>query len=105
MSRKFYISALDALWAGDRAVLVDWLKRNTTGDTTIRAGAPDGWEVGDKTGTADYGTRNDITVVWPPDRAPIVLAVLSSRDRPDADSDDALLARAAELTLDALRRG
>lgn len=95
----------DALSAQDRAVLVDWLKRNTTGDTTIRAGTPDGWEVGDKTGTAAHGTRNDIAVVWPPERAPIVLAVLSSRDRPDADSDDSLLARAAELTLDALRRG
>ncbi|CAM5493605.1 class A beta-lactamase [Streptomyces atroolivaceus] len=85
-----------------RAVLTDWLKRNTTGDHTIRAGTPDGWQVGDKTGTGGYGTRNDIAIVWPPDRAPIALAVLSRRDTKDAERDDALLARAAEVTFDAL---
>ncbi|MEV6695008.1 class A beta-lactamase [Micromonospora sp. NPDC051196] len=93
----------DALTTEDRDVLVDWLKRNTTGEKVIRAGTPDGWVVGDKTGSGGYGTRNDIAVIWPPDREPIVLAVLSSRDAEDAETDDALLARAAELTLDALR--
>ncbi|MFD3611374.1 class A beta-lactamase [Streptomyces atroolivaceus] len=85
-----------------RAVLTDWLKRNTTGDHAIRAGTPDGWQVGDKTGTGGYGTRNDIAIVWPPGRAPIALAVLSRRDTKDAERDDALLARAAEVTFDAL---
>ncbi|RUL95375.1 class A beta-lactamase [Verrucosispora sp. FIM060022] len=93
----------DALTTEDRDVLVDWLKRNTTGEKVIRAGTPDGWVVGDKTGSGGYGTRNDIAVIWPPDREPIVLAVLSSRDAEDAGTDDALLARAAELTLNALR--
>ncbi|MFV2103205.1 class A beta-lactamase [Micromonospora sp. LOL_024] len=93
----------DTLTEADRAVLVDWLKRNTTGDKVIRAGTPDGWEVGDKTGSADYGTRNDIAVIWPPDRAPIVLAVLSDRAARDAERNDVLLARATELTLAALR--
>ncbi|WSK41140.1 class A beta-lactamase [Micromonospora maris] len=93
----------DALTTEDRDVLVDWLKRNTTGEKVIRAGTPDGWVVGDKTGSGGYGTRNDIAVIWPPDREPIVLAVLSSRDAEDAETNDALLARAAELTLNALR--
>ncbi|MER5456680.1 class A beta-lactamase [Micromonospora sp. NPDC002389] len=93
----------DALPDADRALLVDWLRRNTTGDSTIRAGAPDGWVVGDKTGSGGYGTRNDIAVLWPPDRPPIVMAVLSNRGEKDAESDDALLARAAALTLAALR--
>ena len=92
----------DVLSAEDRSVLVDWLKRNTTGAKVIRAGTPDGWAVGDKTGTGGYGTRNDIAVIWPPDREPIVLAVLSTRGAEDAEPDDALLARAAELTLNAL---
>ncbi|MFH8757242.1 class A beta-lactamase [Streptomyces atroolivaceus] len=88
--------------ADKRAVLTDWLKRNTTGDHTIRAGTPDGWQVGDKTGTGGYGTRNDIAIVWPQGRAPIALAVLSRRDTKGAERDDALLARAAEVTFDAL---
>ncbi|MFH9615299.1 class A beta-lactamase [Streptomyces pratensis] len=88
--------------ADKRAVLTDWLKRNTTGDHTIRAGTPDGWQVGDKTGTGGYGTRNDIAIVWPPGAAPIALAVLSRRDIKDAERDDALLARAAEVVFGAL---
>ncbi|MDG4840230.1 class A beta-lactamase [Micromonospora sp. WMMD967] len=92
----------DALEPADRAVLNGWLKGNTTGGKLIRAGVPDGWVVGDKTGAGGYGTRNDIAVIWPPDRAPIVLAVLSTRDQKDADYDDALIAQAAEVTISAL---
>ncbi|MEU7513453.1 class A beta-lactamase [Streptomyces sp. NPDC042898] len=88
--------------ADKRAVLTDWLKRNTTGDHTIRAGTPDGWQVGDKTGTGGYGTRNDIAVIWPPGAAPIALAVLSRRDTEGAERDDALIARATEVALRAV---
>lgn len=93
----------DALSEEDRLLLTDWLRRNTTGDELIRAGVPAGWEVGDKTGAGGYGTRNDIAVVWPPGRAPIVLAVLSSREAQDAEYDDALIARATEVVLSGLR--
>ncbi|WP_314615165.1 class A beta-lactamase [Streptomyces stackebrandtii] len=91
-----------ALPADKRAVLTDWLKRNTTGDHTIRAGTPDGWQVGDKTGSGGYGTRNDIAVIWPPGAAPIALAVLSRRDTEGAERDDALIARATEVALRAI---
>lgn len=94
----------DALGAEDRTVLTGWLRANTTGGTTIRAGAPAGWTVGDKTGTGGYGTRNDIAVLWPPDGAPVVLAVMSSRTAKDARPDDALIAEATRLTVAALRR-
>ncbi|MEW2518654.1 class A beta-lactamase [Actinacidiphila alni] len=92
-----------ALPAAERALLTDWLRRNTTGATTIRAGVPRGWRVGDKTGTGGYGTRNDIAVLWPPaGAAPVVLAVLSRRAAKDAARDDALIARAAEAALTGL---
>jgi beta-lactamase class A len=94
----------DALSAEDRAVLTEWLKKNTTGDTLIRAAVPAGWQVGDKTGSGGYGTRNDIAVVWPPDGAPLVLAILSSRDEENAEADDALIAEATTMTIEALRR-
>lgn len=92
----------DALAGDDRELFVGWLRANTTGDTTVRAGVPAGWTVGDKTGSAGYGGRNDIAVIWPPDRAPIVIAVLSSRDEPDAERVDALLADATRAVLGAL---
>ncbi|WP_422754139.1 class A beta-lactamase [Micromonospora sp. WMMD708] len=89
----------DTLEPGDRAVLTGWLRGNTTGDELIRAGVPDGWIVGDKTGAGGYGTRNDIAVLWPPNRPPIVLAVLSSHDTKDADYDNTLIARAAGVVV------
>ncbi|MFF5725030.1 class A beta-lactamase [[Kitasatospora] papulosa] len=92
----------DVLGAQKRAVLTDWLRRNTTGDALIRAGTPAGWPVGDKTGTGGYGTRNDIAVVWPPHSAPIAIAVLSRRATRGAKPQDALIARAAGVALTAL---
>ncbi|MCY7856670.1 class A beta-lactamase [Bacillus sonorensis] len=93
----------DALPKEKRMMLIDWLKRNTTGDALIRAGVPKGWEVGDKTGAGSYGTRNDIAVIWPPKGDPIVLAILSSRDQKDAEYDDKLIAQAAKEVIDALQ--
>lgn len=83
----------------DRALLTDWLRNNKTGDELIRAGVPAGWVVGDKTGTGGYGTRNDIAVVWPSGRAPIVLAVMSSRGEKNATRDDRLIAEATKTVV------
>lgn len=93
----------DVLDKRERAQLTRWLRTNTTGDALIRAGVPDDWVVGDKTGTgATYGARNDIAVAWPPDRAPIVLAIMTRRGERDAEHDDALLARTASAIVAAL---
>jgi beta-lactamase class A len=92
----------DRLGPDDRAQLTGWLVGNTTGDARIRAGVPQGWRVGDKTGTGSYGTSNDVGVVWPPDRAPIVLAILTSRTAEDAETDEALLAEATRVAVEDL---
>ena len=89
----------DTLPAAKRALLIDWLRNNTTGGTLIRAAAPVGWIVGDKTGTASYGTRNDIAVLWPPQGAPVILAIQSSRRAKNATRSDSLLAAAAKLAI------
>lgn len=93
----------DLLTDDKRERLLDWMQGNATGDTLIRAGAPEGWTVADKSGAGRYGTRNDIAVVWPPDREPIILAVMTRHDTEDADYDDALIAEVAEATLNALK--
>ncbi|MFD7618738.1 class A beta-lactamase [Streptomyces sp. NPDC059802] len=93
----------DVLGKGERAQLTKWLRTNTTGDELIRAGMPKGWVIGDKTGAGGtYGTRNDIAVVWPPDAAPIVVAILSNRTREDAEYDNELIAEAASVVADTL---
>ncbi|MCZ8518853.1 MULTISPECIES: class A beta-lactamase [Paenibacillus] len=96
------LAVSDLLPADKRTILVDWLRRNTTGDALIRAAVPEGWVVGDKTGAGSYGTRNDIAVIWPPNDDPIVIAVQSTRDVQDASFDNALIAKAAKIALDSL---
>ncbi|MFI5736335.1 class A beta-lactamase [Kribbella sp. NPDC051587] len=91
-----------ALPPAKQAILNAWLVGNTTGDKTIRAGVPKDWKVGDKTGTANYGGRNDVAVIWPPNRAPIMLAIMSTKDVKDAPTDDALIAAAAAAAVKTL---
>ncbi|RWS45286.1 class A beta-lactamase Bla1 [Bacillus mycoides] len=93
----------NALPAHKRNILTDWMKGNATGDKLIRAGVPTDWEVGDKSGAASYGTRNDIAIVWPPNRAPIIIAILSSRDEKEATYDNQLIAEATEIIVNAFR--
>jgi len=106
---KALATSLQAFAVGDllsddkHDLFTDWLKGNATGDALIRAGAPEGWEVGDKSGAAGYGTRNDIAVVWSPDREPIVIAILSKHNTEDAKYDDKLISQAAEIALNALK--
>ncbi|WP_426623209.1 class A beta-lactamase [Leifsonia sp. McL0607] len=88
-----------ALAADGRAQLKTWLVGNTTGDKLIRSVAPSDWTVGDKTGSADHGTRNDIAVLWRETGKPIVMAVLTDHTAADADTDDALVASAAGAAL------
>jgi beta-lactamase class A len=96
-------TASDLLPVEKRKLLTDWMQGNATGDALIRAGVPKGWKVGDKSGAGSYGTRNDIAIVWPPNRAPIIIAVLSSRDTQNATYDNALIAEAAKVALNALK--
>jgi beta-lactamase class A len=91
------------LSAADEALLIDWMSDNRTGDALIRAGAPDGWVVADKSGGAGP-IRNDIALVTPPGEEPIIITVMSSRNDPDATFDDALVARTASIVLNALDR-
>jgi len=93
-----------ALPAAGRARLMDWMLHNTTGGPYIRAALPRGWKAADKTGSGGYGTRNDIGVVRPPTGSPLVVAVLTGRTRPDAPSDDPLIAEAVRTALTALHR-
>lgn len=88
----------DHLPDADRALLLDWMSGNATGDPLVRAGAPEGWVVADKSGGAG-GLRNDVAVVTPPGREPLVVVVLTEKRDPDADYDDELVARVAEVVL------
>ncbi|MCM1950631.1 class A beta-lactamase [Streptomyces sp. G2] len=87
----------------DRALLTDWLLRNTTSLARFRKGLPADWTVADKTGGGEYGTNNDVGVTWPPDGGPILLSVLTTRPEPEAEGVDELVAAAAAVVAEELR--
>ena len=90
----------DVLPPADRRLLDRALRRTSTGDALIRAGVPRTWRVGNKTGAAGYGTRNDVAVIRPPGRAPILLAILTTHDTADAKTDDELVAAATRIVVE-----
>jgi beta-lactamase class A len=70
--------------------LTQWLIGNKTGDTRLRAGLPVGWRIGDKTGTGERGSTNDIAIVWPPNHAPILVAVYLTETAAPAEKRNAV---------------
>jgi beta-lactamase class A len=86
-----------------KTLLISWLKANTTGDFRIRAGLPKGWIVADKTGTgSDYGTTNDIGIIWPPQCAPVIMAIYYTSDNKKAGKRDDLVAAITNLLINKL---
>ena len=92
-----------ALGQAERQQLQAWLKANTTGNARIRAGVPKGWIVGDKTGTGDYGTTNDVGIIWPPHCSPIIVAIYFTQNQKNTLPKDAVLASATRLIIKAFR--
>jgi beta-lactamase class A len=87
----------DTLTPASRTQLTDWLIANRTGDRRLRAGLPKDWRVGDKTGSGP-GTTNDVAVLWPPGRAPLLVATyLTGSPQADERRSATLAAVAREI--------
>jgi beta-lactamase class A len=98
MTRTLAALALgDALSPGSREILTGWLLGCRTGDKRLRAGLPSSWRVGDKTGSGERGTANDVAIAWPPGRPPLVVAAYLTGSTLDASGRDAVLANVARV--------
>ncbi|WP_370585194.1 class A beta-lactamase [Nocardia sp. XZ_19_231] len=83
----------------ERAQLTDWLLASATGAKRIKAGLPTDWKVGDKTGSPAYGSALDVAIAWPPGRAPLVLAVLTTKPDQNAEPSNELVAEATKIAV------
>lgn len=92
----------DALSEASRRQLEDWLQRNETGGPMIRAGVPKNWIIGDKTGRGSNGATNDIAIVRPPGRAPILLAIYSVGSTATPDDRTAAIAEVAKIVAESM---
>jgi beta-lactamase class A len=80
-----------------RARLTGWLGASTTGAAMLRAGVPSGWTVGDKSGRLSsndpmQGATNDIAILTPLGRKPILVAAYTMGGRGDDAARQAVLA-------------
>jgi beta-lactamase class A len=94
----------EVLSSASRDQLTSWMIANKTGDTRLRAGLPAGWRVGDKTGSGSHGTANDIAVIWPAERAPIIVSVYLTGASGSTDQQNATIAAVARAVSAALVR-
>jgi beta-lactamase class A len=85
----------DALPPESRARLVQWLRDNRTGDARLRAGLPRGWAAGEKTGSGERGTTNDVGVLWDPQGMPWIVAAYLTECAAAPAARDAALASVA----------
>ena len=85
-----------------RQHLIDWMVACRTGHEKIRAGLPRNWRCGDKTGAGGYGTNNDIAIIWPPGRRPIVAAAYLTNTSAALEASNTALATVGRAIADAL---
>jgi beta-lactamase class A len=92
----------DALSESSRHQLEDWLQHNETGALMIRAGIPKTWTIGDKTGRCANGATNDVAIIRPPGRAPILIAIYSIGSTASADDRTTIVAETARTVVEFL---
>ncbi len=91
-----------ALLPPSRDQLNAWLVGCKTGAAKLRAGLPKDWRVGDKTGAGAHGTSNDIAVVWPKGRAPVMITTYLTQCSAEANSRDTTIAAIGKAVADAI---
>jgi beta-lactamase class A len=87
----------DALSQPSRSQLTEWLIACQTADKRIRAGLPSTWKAGNKTGSGKQGTTNDVAILWPPQKSPILVTAYLTGTTLDDDHRNATLASVGKL--------
>ena len=77
--------------------LIPMMQACKTADHRIRAGLPKGWECGNKTGTGENGSTNDIAIIFPPRRKPIFMTVYYTESKADLSTREAVIADVARI--------
>ena len=87
----------DVLSGSSRDQLITWLRATSTGKDTLHAGLPAGWPIGDKTGSGAHGERNDVAIIWPPNRKPLLIAAYYVNPNTDDAGRNRVLAEVGRI--------
>ncbi len=80
-----------------REQLTHWMEANLTGLERLRATLPEGWRAADKTGSNGEHTSNDIAVLWPVGKPPIIIAAYITQCAGPESKRSAMLADIGRL--------
>lgn len=80
-----------------RTRLLAWMRGCLTGTDKLRAGLPAGWSAGDKTGSGAQGESNDVAIVFPPHRPPLLVTAYYAAPAIDARERSAVLAEVGRI--------
>ena len=94
----------DTLSAASRQQLTSWMIACQTGKTKLRAGVPGDWREGDKTGSGERGTSNDIAIFWPPNRSPILITAYLTGSKLSDQEQNAIIAEVGRAFADHLQQ-
>jgi beta-lactamase class A len=87
----------EALSPASRTRLLAWMRGCLTGTDKLRAGLPDGWSAGDKTGSGAQGESNDVAILFPPARPPLLVTAYYAAPAADARLRSAVLAEVGRI--------
>ncbi len=88
----------DALSAASRAKLTNWMiASKDAAAQRLRVGLPNGWRIANKPGTWNGISTNDIGVIFPPGRDPIVVAAYLGEAPGSIKDQEAILAEVARI--------
>lgn len=73
------------------------MEANLTGLDRLRANLPQGWRAADKTGSNGEHTTNDIAVLWPASRPPIIITAYITQCIGPESKRGAMLAEVGRL--------
>jgi len=80
-----------------REQLIIWLRACTTGADKLRAGLPASWSTGDKTGSGAQNETNDVGILYPPQRSPLLVTAYYAGSTADTAARNAVLAEVGRI--------
>ena len=101
------VFAIAATIRGERPIdqLIAWMQANQTGDHRLRAGLPDAWRIGDKTGSGGNNTAADIAIIHPAAGHAIVVSAYYAGSSARGEARDRVLADVGRAVADLYQTG
>jgi beta-lactamase class A len=85
-----------------RKQLTVWMEANVTGLDRLRAKLPADWRAADKTGSNGEHTTNDIAVLWPTGKLPIIVTAYITQCAGPESRRNGMLAEIGRLVMESV---